>query len=436
MNSSILSGTVESLTLEGDGVSRVDGKVYFVNGGLPGETVEFEVMRNRRKHGHAKLTNILETAQDSGRVESDCDYFGVCGGCSMRHYHKERQIEAKQQALMDAFERIGKVSPENIMPPIIGDWLHYRRKARLGIRYVEKKGGALVGFREKNNSFITALDQCLTLTKPISDLLPGLAHLVNQLSVKQKLPQIEVAQGDNQISLVFRHLDPLTDSDIELISAFSKTNQIQSYLQSKGLDSIRPLYPEQPEELFYELEQFGCRYYFSPTDFVQVNAQMNQLLVSKAIEFLDIQPGDEILDLYCGLGNFSLPLALQCKHVLGVEGDKRLVEKAKRNAEHNNVTNIDFELQDLSDESADFSWLSNKFNKILLDPARSGAALMCQQLAKLKPLKIVYISCNPATLARDAEILVQQGGYVLKQAGIANMFPHTAHIESIAIFER
>ncbi len=434
--SSLLSGTIESLTLEGEGVTRVDGKVYFVNGGLPGENVEFEVKRNRRKHGHAKLRKIIEAANDSGRVESDCEYFGVCGGCSMRHYQQDRQLEAKQRALLDAFERIGKVAPENVMPPLSGEWLHYRRKARLGIRYVEKKGGALVGFREKNNSFITALDKCLTLTKPISDLLPDLTQLVNKLSVKQKLPQIEVAQGDNQISLVFRHLEPLTDADQSLLLEFSKVNQIQSYLQPKGLDSIRPLYPQQPEELFYELEKFGLKFYFAPTDFIQVNAQANQLLINKTIELLDISSSDKILDLYCGLGNFSLPIVQQCDYVLGVEGDRHLVEKARRNAEANNLSNIDFDLKDLSDEGADFTWLNRKFSKVLLDPARSGAVLICQKLTKLKPAKIVYVSCNPATLARDAELLVHHGGYKLRQAGIVNMFPHTAHIESIAVFEQ
>jgi len=434
--SQLLTGTIESLTLEGEGVTRVDGKVYFVNGGLPGENVEFEVRRNRRKHGHATLTRIITAAKESGRVESDCHYFGVCGGCSMRHFEKDRQLEAKQQALLDAFERIGKVVVENVMLPLCADWLHYRRKARLGIRYVEKKGGALVGFREKNNSFITPLDQCLTLTIPISNLLPELTRLVNNLSVKRNLPQIEVAHGDNKISLIFRHLEPLTDTDLHLITQFSKTNDIQSYLQSKGLDSIKPLYPEQPEELYYELEQFNLKYYFAPTDFIQVNAQANQLLINKAMELLNIQANDKILDLYCGLGNFTLPIAQQCDHVLGVEGDQRLIEKARHNAVFNNLDNCYFEHQDLADEGGNFSWLNSEFNKVLLDPARSGALLMCEQLAKLKPSKIIYVSCNPATLARDAEILVHQGGYRLSHAGIVNMFPHTAHIESIAVFEQ
>ena len=432
----VLRGQIESLTLEAQGVTRVDGKVYFVDGALPGETVEFEVKRSRRKHGHAKLLQIIEQNDSSGRIKADCEYFGVCGGCSFRHYEKTRQLDAKQQALLDAFERIGKVSPEQVMKPITGDWLHYRRKARLGIRFVEKKGGALVGFREKNSSFITPLNQCLTLTKPLSDLLPGLTELVNELSIRQKLPQIEVAQGDNKISLVFRHLEKLNNNDLDLIVNFAKANQIQAFLQPKGLDSIHPLFPDSPEELFYELADHKIKFYFAPTDFIQVNAQANHLLVNQAIDFLDLQADDQVLDLYCGLGNFSLPIAQKCKHVLGVEGDKRLIDKAVSNANINNLSNTTFQQQDLSDQNADFSWMTDPYNKVLLDPARSGAIEVCQQFVNYHPEKIVYVSCNPATLARDANILVNVAGYRLSQTGIVNMFPHTAHIESIAVFER
>ncbi len=432
----VMQGQIQSLTLEAQGVTRVDGKVYFVDGALPGETVEFEVKRSRRKHSHAKLLEIIERDDSNGRVEADCEYFGVCGGCSFRHYEQTRQLEVKQQALLDAFERIGKVLPEQVIKPITGDWLHYRRKARLGIRFVEKKGGALVGFREKNSSFITPLDQCLTLTKPLSALLPALASLVNQLSIKQKLPQIEIAQGDNQISLVFRHLEPLNQNDLDLMINFSMANNVQSYLQPKGLDSIHPLYPQSPEELFYELADCAVKFNFAATDFIQVNSQANQLLVNQAIEFLDLQHNDQVLDLYCGLGNFSLPIAQKCKSVLGVEGDKRLVDKAIANAKINNLDNVSFQQQDLSDQSVGFFWLNEKYNKVLLDPARSGAALICEQFTNYQPEKIVYVSCNPTTLARDANVLVNLAGYKLNQAGIINMFPHTAHIESIAVFER
>ncbi len=432
----VLQGQIESLTLEGHGVTRVEGKVYFVDGALPGETVEFEVKRSRRKHGHAKLTQIIEANSDNGRVEPDCEYFGVCGGCSFRHYEPIRQLEAKQQALLDALERIGRVTPNQIIEPATADWLHYRRKARLGIRFVEKKGGALVGFREKGSSFITPLNQCFTLTKPLSDLLPGLAKLVNSLTIRQKLPQIEVAQGDNQISLVFRHLQALSQKDLDLIESFAKVNQIQAFLQPKGLDSIHPLYPKVPEELYYKLDDFDLRFYFAPTDFIQVNSKANQLLINMALDFLNLQADDRVLDLYCGLGNFSLPLAQKCKHVLGVEGDKRLVDKAIANADKNHLDNVTFQQQDLSDQQADFSWLSDQYNKVLLDPARSGAALVCQQFVNYKPEKIVYVSCNPTTLARDANVLTNLASYQLTHAGIINMFPHTAHIESIAVFER
>ena len=431
-----LSATIESVTLQGEGVTRVDGKVYFINGALPGELIEFEVIKNRKRHGAGKLLSIVNSDRASGRVEPDCQYFGICGGCSLRHYQRELQLKSKQQALTDAFTHIGNVAAESIIPAISGDWLHYRRKARLGIRFVEKKGGALVGFREKSSSYITALNRCFTLTEPISDLLPALTMLVNQLSIKRNLPQIEIAQGDNQISLVFRHLQPLTNEDLVAIKQFSIDLNVQTYLQPKGLDSIRPCYPSQPQELYYMLDDYKLRFYFSATDFVQVNAQANQMLLGKAIELLDPNPNDVILDLYCGLGNFSLPIALHCKQVFAVEGDLRMVNRAGHNAAYNKIQNVEFQMQDLSAEQADFSWLNREFDKVLLDPARSGAALMCKKVATMKIPKIVYVSCNPATLARDAGILVHSHGYNLKHAGIINMFPHTAHVESIALFER
>jgi 23S rRNA (uracil1939-C5)-methyltransferase len=346
------------------------------------------------------------------------------------------QLVSKQQALLDAFRHIGNVTAHVIMPAISTDWVHYRRKARLGIRHVEKKGGALVGFREKNNSYITPLHQCLTLTKPLSDLLAPLSELVNRLSVKKELPQIEIAEGENQISLVFRHLAPMTEMDLSEIRQFSIDFNVQTYLQPKGLDSIRPCYPADPQTLYYSLDEYRLRFYFSATDFIQVNAQANQLLLKKAMELLDPGPADTILDLYCGLGNFSLPIARFCQQVVAVEGDARMVDRAKFNARYNQVGNVDFQTQDLSDQQASFSWLNQDFDKVLLDPARSGAALMCEKLAAARIPEIVYISCNPATLARDAGSLVNSHGYTLTHAGIINMFPHTAHVESIAVFKR
>ena len=423
------------MTAQGEGVTRVDGKVYFIDGALPGETVEFEVLRNRKNHGRGKILSFLEQPDDLGRVEADCEYFGVCGGCSLRHYEKSRQLDSKQRTLIEAFEHIGKVTPHSILPAISGNWLNYRRKARLGIRYVEKKGGALVGFREKNTSFITPLNQCLTLTSSLSALLPDLAKLINQLSIKTMMPQIEVAQGDNKISLIFRNLQALNDEDLCLVEQFSQQHGVQSYLQPKGLDSIYPLYPAQPEPLYYELAQYKLRFYFSATDFIQVNAQANQLLLSQAMTLLEPRSDEKILDLYCGLGNFSLPIAQHCAQVMAVEGDQRLVEKANVNAKYNNIENVNFQKQDLSDEAGDYSWLDQSFDKVLLDPARSGAKLMTHKIAKRDIPRIVYVSCNPATLARDADVLVNTYGYKLTSAGIINMFPHTAHVESIALFE-
>lgn len=431
-----LSARIESVTLKGEGVARVEGKVYFIDGALPGEQVEFEVRKSRKRHAIGRLVRVAETDAGSGRVEPDCRYSGVCGGCSLRHYQRNLQLDSKQQSLIDALSHIGNVTPLEMMPAIAGDWIHYRRKARLGIRYVDKKGGALVGFREKNSHYITPLERCLTLTEPLSDLLVPLTALLNRLSIKRELPQIEVAEGENHISLVFRHLAPMSEKDIAQVKQFAIDHKVQTYLQPGGLDSIRPCYPADPQILYYSLNEYGLRIYFSATDFVQVNAQANQMLLKKAMELLNPRPGETILDLYCGLGNFSLPIARHCKQVFAVEGDASMVGRANFNARHNQVDNIEFQTQDLSDDNAEFGWLNRGYDKVLLDPARSGAAVMCEKLAAVKIPEMVYISCNPATLARDAGLLVNTHGYTLTHAGIINMFPYTAHVESIAVFKR
>lgn len=424
---------IESLSHDGRGVTRVDGKVVFVDGALPGELAEFMITRKRRSHCDAKAVNLLETSQL--RVDPPCDVFGICGGCSMQHLDHDEQIVHKQQTLLDNLKRLGKVEPENLLPPLNGPVWNYRRKARLGIRYVEKKGGVLVGFRERGKSYITSLKECLTLDARISDLLPSLHELVEGLSCKTQIPQIEVAAGDNDAALVFRHLEPFTDNDHQLLIDFAQQHHVQVRLQPGGLETIKPLEPETPQPLFYELPEFNLKLFFSPTDFTQVNADINQQLISRALELLEPCENDNVLDLFCGLGNFTLPLATKARLVVGIEGNAPLVQRGAANAEFNNLSNVRFLQADLFGEHLNIE-LDTKPNKLLLDPPRSGAIEVIQQLVpRYKPERIVYVSCNPATLARDSDLLVNHLGYQLKIAGVVNMFPHTSHIESIAVFD-
>ena len=424
---------IESLSHDGRGVTRVDGKVVFVDGALPGEQAEFVVTRKRRSHCDAKLVNLLEASPL--RVNPPCDVFGICGGCSLQHLNHDEQVLHKQNSLVDNLQRLGKVKPENLLTPLKGPVWNYRRKARLGIRYVEKKGGVLVGFRERGKSYITSLKKCLTLDSRFSFLLPGLHEVVEGLSCKTQIPQIECAAGDNDVALVFRHLEALTDNDHRLLITFAQQHHVQVWLQSGGLETIKPLEPESPQPLFYELPDFNLKLYFSPTDFTQVNADINQILVSRTIDLLTPCEKDNVLDLFCGLGNFTLPLATQSGQVAGIEGDAPLVQRGSANAKFNGLTNVQFLQADLFDAQLNIE-LDFVPNKILLDPPRSGALEVIQQLvSRYKPERIVYVSCNPATLARDSDLLVNSFGYRLETAGVVNMFPHTSHIESIAVFE-
>ncbi|MDH3694849.1 MAG: 23S rRNA (uracil(1939)-C(5))-methyltransferase RlmD [Gammaproteobacteria bacterium] len=424
---------IESLSHDGRGVTRVDGKVVFVDGALPDELAEFVVTRKRRSHCDAKLVKLLEVSPL--RIDPPCDVFGICGGCSLQHLNHDEQVLHKQNTLVDNLQRLGKVKPESLLPPLKGPVWNYRRKARLGIRYVEKKGGVLVGFHERGNSYITSLKECLTLDSRFSDLLPGLHELVEGLNCKTQIPQIEIAAGDNDVALVFRHLEALTDNDHQLLITFAQQHHVQVWLQPGGLETIKPLEPVSPQPLFYELPDFTIKLFFSPADFTQVNADINQQLVSRAIELLTPCEKDNVLDLFCGLGNFTLPLATQAGQVVGIEGDTPLVQRGLANAKFNSLTNAQFLQADLfgAQLNIELDFVPNKF---LLDPPRSGAIDVMQQLVpRFKPQRIVYVSCNPATLARDSDILVNNLGYRLKTAGLVNMFPHTSHIESIAVFD-
>ena len=421
---------IESLDAEGRGVARnPEGKVVFVEGALPGEDVDFTLLKKKSSFEIGRLTRVLSGG--SSRQAPRCPHFGVCGGCSLQHTDARTQMAAKQRWLEENLARIGKVAPETMLPIVYGEDWNYRRRARLGARFVDKKGGALVGFREKRSSYIADMRECHVLPWEISRLISPLKELVHSLSIRARLPQIEVAVGDNAAALVFRHLDALSAADEGLLAAFAAKHGVHVWLQPGGPDTARPFAPPQ-SELYYDLPESGVRLWFGPTDFTQVNHGVNRMLVARAVRLLDPQPGERIADLFCGLGNFSLPLARRGAQVIGFEGSAALVERARANAAANRLL-AQFEVMNLfKPELAPFA----PFQKILVDPPREGAVDIVKALPEAWPQRIVYVSCDPATLARDAGVLVHAKGFRLSAAGVVNMFPHTAHVESIALFDR
>jgi len=422
---------VHALDAGGHGIARnAEGKVVFVEGALGGETVEAQLVRSKPKFDVARTLRVLK--ESSGRREPPCPYYDSCGGCAIQHADARTQVAAKQRWLEDCLERIGKVEPECMLPPIYGEEWGYRRRARLSVRYVERKGGALVGFRERRSTFVTDIQGCIVLPPHVSALIPGLRELIGKLSVPDRMPQIEVAVGDEAVVLVFRHLLPLNDQDHALFREFADANSVQVWLQPRGPDSAALFHPVPAPELFYALPEFGLRIAFRPTDFTQVNHAVNRLLVSRAIRLLEPQSGERIGDLFCGIGNFTLPIATRGAQVIGIEGSAALVERARQNAHANGLV-AQFETGNLFEPNfAPYG----AFDKLLLDPPREGAMELVKALPDAWPRRIVYVSCDAATLARDAGVLVNTRGFRLAAAGVVNMFPHTAHVESIALFER
>ena len=403
--------------------------MVFVEGALPGERVAFQVFNKHKSYDEAKLARIERESPD--RVEPPCPHFGVCGGCLLQHAGLRSQVAAKQRWLEDALARIGKVQPEAMLAPVYGEEWGYRSRARLSVRRVEKKGGVLVGFRERRSTYIADMKECRVLPDAVSQLLPALRALINDLSVHSRLPQVELAAGDNVTVLVFRHLDPLSPDDERLFRNFAEQHSIHVWLQPKGPDSAHPLHPAD-SRLSYSLPEFGVRLAFGPTDFTQVNQGVNRVLVARALRLLDPRPEERIADLFCGLGNFSLPIATRGARVIGFEGSRELVERARANAAANGLT-AQFEVMDLFKPAlAAFG----PFDKVLIDPPREGAVELVKSLPEDWPRRVIYVSCDPATLARDAAVLVQVKGFRLTAAGVVNMFPHTAHVESIAVFDR
>lgn len=420
---------------DGRGIASVDGKKAFVAGALAGETVRFVRRKSRRNFDECELLEVIEASPD--RIEARCAAFGRCGGCSLQHVSADRQRDIKEQTLRDNLERIGRVAPDTWLPPMTGPVWNYRRRARLAVKDVPAKGRTLVGFRERHAPFITDMHRCEVLAEPIDGMLDALSELIGKLSIRARLPQIEVAVADNAAALVFRVLDSPSGDDLEALRLFAADNGMRIYLQTKGLDSVVPLSASDYDEpLLYALPEFDVDIAFEPVDFVQVNGEINQRMVSFAVEKLAVLPDDRVLDLFCGIGNFSLPIARKAGKVLGVEGDASLVARAAANARRNGLENAEFRVADLSKIDGSEAWVKAGWDRLLLDPARSGAAEVVKQMQLLAPERIVYVSCHPGTLARDAGILVHEKGYRLEAAGIIDMFPHTAHVESVGIFSK
>jgi len=429
------TAVIGGVTHDGRGIADIDGKKVFVAGALEGETVTYQRRKFRRNFDEAELLEVHEASPD--RIEAKCEAFGRCGGCALQHITPEHQREIKAQTLRDNLDRIGRVTPETWLEPMTGPVWNYRRRARLAVKDVHGKGRTLVGFRERHAPFITDMQRCEVLATPIDGMLADLSELIGSMSIKARLPQIEVAVAENDIALVFRVLDPPTDADTELFKRFGEVHGLRVYLQTGGLDTVALLYPDTVDEsLYYTLPEFDIRVDFEPIDFVQVNSDINQRMVHFATEKLVAGPDHRVLDLFCGIGNFSLPLARQAGTVLGIEGEASLTERASMNAGINGLDNVTFRVADLSKIDGSEGWVKEGWDRLLLDPARSGAAEVVTRMHLLGPERIVYVSCHPGTLARDAGTLVHEQGYQLESAGIIDMFPHTAHVESIAVFTK
>jgi 23S rRNA (uracil1939-C5)-methyltransferase len=432
---SVLTGQVDNLNHDGWGVVRA-GKTVFVAGALPGETVEYRVRRRQRNFDEAELLQVIEPAAD--RIAPGCAHFGTCGGCALQHLAPESQLGFKDSMLRDALRRIGKVEPARWIPPLAGDAWGYRRRARLGARFVHAKQRSMVGFRERLSSYVADIGNCPVLVPAVGNLIGDLSALVTRLSIPTRIPQIEVAVGDDTVVLVMRTLSPLSEADREALLQFEKDHQVRWLLQPGGPSTVEALQGEVPA-LWYELPEFGLRLSFEPADFIQVNGEMNRRLISHVLELLQLDSGSTALDLFCGLGNFTLPMATRGRQVLGMEGDAGLIARAGANAAANGLKNARFVATNLAGEGAAQRCLdaagAGPWSHVLLDPPRTGASDILPALARLAPRRVVYVSCHPGSLARDLGILITEHGFQLAAAGIVDMFPHTSHVESVAVLD-
>jgi len=425
---------IEKLSHDGRGIAYLDGKIQFVDGALTGETVKAIYTDTRSRFDELRVQKIIVASED--RVAPPCAHAQVCGGCSLQHISPAAQIEFKQSALQEQFKHFGNISDCTLLEPVTGPVSGYRRKARLGVGSKNKRKEIVLGFREKNSGVISGINECMVLDERIATKIIALRELISTLNICRSIAQVEVAAGDKEIALIFRHITLLRDDDAQKLIEFGAKHNFHIYLQPEGPASVHRIYPKSGEErLSYRLEEFSLDMTFHPNDFTQVNADINKKMISRAVEWLDLSSEDRVLDLFCGLGNFTLPLARKAGKVIGVEGDEAMVVRGRENAEFNKLDNIEFYGANLQADFTKSKWAKDGFDKILIDPPRSGALDVVQYLPAFGAKKIVYVSCNPATLARDAGVLVEHG-YKMVKAGVMDMFPHTAHVESIALFEK
>ena len=424
------TAVVCGLTHEGEGVVH-GGKTAFVAGALAGERIRFRRTKRHRQHDDGKLLEVLEPSAQ--RVAPRCPHFGVCGGCALQHLAPSGQLAAKQAELEHTLARVARVTPASWLPPLTGPVWGYRRRARLGAKFVRKKGCVVVGFRERAAPYVAQLSGCDVLSAPVGELIAPLSALLTGLSIREHLPQIEVAVADNATALVLRVLKTPSDEDRAHLAEFSAAHGVRLYLQPGGAESVQPL-GAGGEALHYRLAHFGLELQFAPTDFIQVNAIVNQALVARAVELLELTPASAVLDLFCGLGNFTLALARCAGSAVGVDAEASLIERARANAGRNGIGNAQFHRTDLATApDAALPWMRQAYTHVLLDPPRSGAPALLAALAGLAPRRVLYISCHPGSLARDLEVLVHEHGFTLAAAGVVDMFPHTAHVESLAL---
>ncbi len=424
---------IERLSHDGRGIAINNGKTVFVNGGLPEEQVIAKYTDVHSKYDEVDVVEVLKASPQ--RVSPKCLHFLICGGCNLQHLNHNAQLELKQHNLLEQLQYIGKTTPETILPSLTGLQFGYRCKARLGVKLVPKKGGVLVGFRERRTNFLAELNNCVVLHPSVGENISELRNLLSTFEGAATIAQIEVAVCETHTVLIFRNLQPLVESDQEKLTVFAKESGLHIYLQPNKITSITPFYPIPAETLYYSPED-NIKINFQPSDFTQVNPQMNRQMVQQAISLLNPTKEDHILELFCGLGNFTVPFAKRAGSMTAIEGEKTLIQRAEENAQRLGVNNIEYHVANLQQETIQADWLDKNYNKIFLDPPRSGAIEILRQLPLHGVKQIVYVSCNPATLARDTEILVHQQGFKLKKTGIMDMFPHTAHVESIALFEK
>ena len=429
---------IEDLSHDGRGIARIDGKVWFINGALPGEKVMIKHTGGNKNFEEGVTQEVLLASDE--RVEAKCKFYDVCNGCTMMHLAPEKQIEFKQNTLKQNLIKMAKLEPDSWLPALTDSAWHYRRRARLSVRWVIAKDKVLVGFREKNGRYVADMDYCEILQKPLDELLIPLAHMIEQLKIRQHIAQIEASIADADVALIVRHLKPIGLNDQQILLNFAKDHDVRIYSQSKGPKTIVEMQDadskKQVKPLYFDMPKYNVRMEFLPSDFIQVNAKMNDKMIDQAMKLLDIDKNDVVLDLFCGLGNFTLPLATKVKTVVGIEGEQSLVDRAQHNAQLNQLNNVAFHVADLRKNHENSEWFKQDYNKVLIDPPRSGAWEVLPLIAQTKAKTLLYVSCHPASLARDTDRLVNQLGFKLVKAGVMDMFPHTSHVESIALFTR